>query len=209
MNESPAVYFSAVQATTGWDRVLGAFASFCRVRAGWRVLDIGCGPGGLARHLAALGCVTIGLDRDMQMAVLAAHSYGAKVPCLQADAQRLPSADEKFDLVTATNVVFLLDRPQDGLAEMARVVRRGGRLAMLNPSEHLSSGSAAALANERGLTGIERTSLLGWARAAEERQRFSESQTRRMIELAGCQVLDMGMRMGPGFARLTLAERTR
>lgn len=209
MNGSPAAYFSAVQVTTGWDRVLQSFARFCRVQAGWRVLDVGCGPGGLARHLAALGCVPIGLDRDMQMAVLAAHPNRAKLPCLRGDAQRLPFTAERFDLVTATNVIFLMDHPQEGLAQMARVVRRGGRLAMLNPSEHLSTGSAAALADERGLTGIERTSLLRWARAAEERQRFSETQIRRMLELAGCQVIETGTRMGPGFARLTLAERTR
>jgi len=208
VNGSPAKYFSAVQATAGWDRVLESFAGFCRVQSGWRVLDVGCGPGGLARHLAAQGCVPIGLDRDMQMALLAARSNLAKYACLQADAHRLPFAAERFDLVTATNVVFLLDRPQDGLAELARVVRPGGRLAMLNPSEHLSTGAATALADERGLTGIERTSLLGWAHAAEERERFSESQTRRMIEFAGCQIIETGTRMGPGFARLTLAERT-
>ncbi len=209
MNGSPAQYFSAVQATAGWDRVLESFAGFCRVQAGWRVLDVGCGPGGLARHLAALGCVPIGLDRDMQMALLAARSNRAKHPCLQADAHRLPFAAGRFDLVTATNVVFLLDRPQDGMAELVRVVRQGGRLAMLNPSEHLSARSAAALADERGLTGVERTSLLRWAGAAEERERFSESQTRRMVEFAGCQIIETGIRMGPGFARLTLAERTR
>ena len=209
MNGSPAEYFSAVQATAGWDRMLESFAGFCRVQAGWRVLDVGCGPGGLARHLAALGCVPIGLDRDMQMALLASRSIRAKHACLQADAHRLPFAAERFDLVTATNVVFLLDRPQDGLAEFARVVRQGGRLAMLNPSEHLSARSAAVLADERGLTGVERTSLLGWARIAEERERFSESDTRRMIEFAGCQIIETGIRMGPGFARLTLAERTR
>jgi ubiquinone/menaquinone biosynthesis C-methylase UbiE len=208
VNGSPAEYFSTVQATAGWDRVLESFAGFCRVQAGWRVLDVGCGPGGLARHLAALGCVPIGLDRDMQMALLASRSIRAKHACLQADAHRLPFAAERFDLVTATNVVFLLDRPQDGLAEFARVVRQGGRLAMLNPSEHLSARSAAVLADERGLTGVERTSLLGWARIAEERERFSESDTRRMIEFAGCQIIETGMRMGPGFARLTLAERT-
>jgi ubiquinone/menaquinone biosynthesis C-methylase UbiE len=208
VNGSPAEYFSAVQATAGWDRMLESFAGFCRVQAGWRVLDVGCGPGGLARHLAALGCVPIGLDRDMQMALLASRSIRAKHACLQADAHRLPFAAERFDLVTATNVVFLLDRPQDGLAEFARVVRQGGRLAMLNPSEHLSARSAAVLADERGLTGVERTSLLGWARIAEERERFSESDTRRMIEFAGCQIIETGMRMGPGFARLTLAERT-
>jgi len=95
------------------------------------------------------------------------------------------------------------------MAELVRVVRQGGRLAMLNPSEHLSARSAAALADERGLTGVERTSLLRWAGAAEERERFSESQTRRMIEFAGCQIIETGIRMGPGFARLTLAERTR
>ncbi len=92
---------------------------------------------------------------------------------------------------------------------MARVVRRGGRLAMLNPSELLSTSSAEALADERALKGVERTSLLRWARIAEERQRFTEAETRDMLELAGCRVLETGSRMGRGFARLTLAERTR
>jgi ubiquinone/menaquinone biosynthesis C-methylase UbiE len=208
VNGSPAQYFTAVQATAGWDRVLASFAGFCRALPGWRVLDIGCGPGGLARHFEALGCIPIGVDRDRQMALLAARSSQSTFS-LQGDAERLPLASERFDIVTATNVVFLLDRPQEGVAEMARVVRRGGRLAMLNPSELLSTGSAEALVNERSLTGMERTSLLRWARTAEEWHRFSESQTRDMLELVGCRVVETGTRVGPGFARLTLAERTR
>lgn len=207
MSEEPSVYFAAVQATTGWDRVLETFADFCRVEAGWRVLDVGCGPGGLARHLEARACRTVGLDRDHPMAVLAAAAAGNRFRSTRGDAQHLPFAGQGFDLVTATNVIFLIDEPQAGVAEMARVVRRGGRLAMLNPSERMSTDAATRLADERGLTGIERTSLLGWARAAEERRRFSEEETRRLIEGAGCRILRQTTRIGAGLARLTLAER--
>jgi len=207
VSTQPSVYFAAVQATTGWGRVLETFAEFCRVEAGRRVLDVGCGPGGLARHFAARACRTVGLDRDHSMVVLAAAAGGNGFRSTRGDAQHLPFAGQSFDLVTATNVIFLIDEPQAGVAEMARVVRRGGRLAMLNPSERMSTDAAARLADERGLTGIERTSLLGWARAAEERHRFSEEETGRLIEGAGCRILHQTTRIGTGLARLTLAER--
>jgi ubiquinone/menaquinone biosynthesis C-methylase UbiE len=207
VSESPSVYFAAVQATAGWNRVLETFAEFCRVEPGCRVLDVGCGPGGLASHFSARSCRTVGLDRDHSMAVLAAAAGGNGFRGTRGDAQHLPFTGQGFDLVTATNVIFLIDQPQAGVAEMARVVRRGGRLAMLNPSERMSTDAAARLADEHGLTGIERTSLLGWAHAAEDRQRFSEEETRRLIEGAGCRIIQQITRIGAGLARLTLAER--
>ncbi len=207
MSESPAAYFAAVQASSGWDRVLASFAEFCRVEQGWRVLDVGCGPGGLARHFHARACRVTGLDRDRQMALLALGSDRGQGSAAQGDARRLPYSEHAFDLVTATNVLFLVDEPQAALAEMVRVAKRGGRVAMINPSERMSHEAAAHLADERGLTGIERRSLLGWARTAEERRRFTEAETRRMCADAGCRILEMTTRMGPGLARMTLAER--
>jgi ubiquinone/menaquinone biosynthesis C-methylase UbiE len=207
MNESPAAYFAAVQASRGWDRVLASFAEFCRVERSWRVLDVGCGPGGLAQHLRGRGCRVAELDRDMQMAKMALAGGGAESRVAQGDAGHLPYGGESFDLVTATNVLFLVDEPRAGLTEMVRVAKLGGRVAMINPSERMSQAAAAQLADERGLTGIERTSLLRWAQTAEERRRFSEDDTRRMCGDAGCRIVEMTTRMGPGLARLTLAER--
>ncbi len=207
MSESPAAYFAAVQASPGWDRVLAAFAEFCRVEPGWRALDVGCGPGGLGHHLHALGCQVIGLDRDWQMVSLAQSGERDHAGAAQGDARRLPYSMEAFDLVTATNVLFLVDEPQAGLSEMVRVAKHGGRVAMINPSERMSLEAATRLADERRLTGIERTSLLGWAQTAEARRRFTEADTRRMCADAGCRILEMTTRIGPGLARMILAER--
>jgi ubiquinone/menaquinone biosynthesis C-methylase UbiE len=209
MSESPAAYFAAVQASGGWDRVLASFAEFCRVEQGWQALDVGCGPGGLARHLHVRGCRVTGLDRDIQMVRMALTGTGERGGATQGDAGRLPYREQTFDLVTASNVLFLVDEPLVALTEMVRVAKRGGRVAMINPSERMSQEAAARLADERGLTGIERTSLLRWAQTAGQRRRFTEEETRRMCAEAGCRILEMASRIGPRLARMTLAQRVR
>lgn len=111
-------------------------------RAGcpWRVLDVCAGTGDLslafARRLSQVGGGrVVALDYSHAMlARIASKSRAARVePPLpvEADALRLPLADEGFDLATvAFGLRNLVDRPA-GLREMARVVRPGGVVAVL------------------------------------------------------------------------------
>jgi demethylmenaquinone methyltransferase/2-methoxy-6-polyprenyl-1,4-benzoquinol methylase len=95
------------------------------------VLDMACGTGDLCRELAAAGYRSIGLDFSFGM--LAASK--TRAPLVQADVLAMPVGDGVADGVTcgfALRNVVDLDRL---FAEMARVIRPGGRLAILEVAE--------------------------------------------------------------------------
>ncbi len=194
--------FYEIQTNTPWGRTLTDFASFCRPRPASVILDVGCGPGLLPSIFANQGHIACGVDADPYL--LSAHLSPNLV---QADAAHLPFPPAIFDLVTATNLLFLLDAPMQALIEWKRLLCPGGQIALLNPSERLSVESATRLANERKLEGAARTSLLDWARNAEQHVRWTEDETRLLLARAGLELVETCLRVGPGFARLVRAEQ--
>ena len=60
-------YFTQVQATSGWDRILASFARFLGLSTAAHVLDVGCGPGSLVRKLAREAAFAYGCDADREM----------------------------------------------------------------------------------------------------------------------------------------------
>lgn len=96
-----------------------------------RVLDLGCGPGLLTRHLAALGLSTIGVDVSPEM-LLMAHSHNPGMEFIEASVTELPVADGHAGGVFCWYVMHHV--PEDALdqmfAQIARVLRPGGRLML-------------------------------------------------------------------------------
>ncbi|MEK6606252.1 MAG: class I SAM-dependent methyltransferase [Myxococcota bacterium] len=96
------------------------------VRAGGRVLEIGCGTGlileRLVRHGRAIG---VDLSRGM---LLRAHARGLTV--VQASATALPFRDGAFDTACSFKVLAHVERIRDATAEVARVLRSGGHAAL-------------------------------------------------------------------------------
>jgi SAM-dependent methyltransferase len=96
-----------------------------------RVLEVGCGSAPCARWLTTQGARVVGLDLSAAMlrhAVQAARETGLPVPLVQADAGRLPFADNSFDLACSAfgAVPFVADSAAV-MREVARVLRPGGR----------------------------------------------------------------------------------
>ncbi|MER3400367.1 MAG: class I SAM-dependent methyltransferase [Thermoflexus sp.] len=100
------------------------------VLEGPRVLEIGHGPGHLLRAMARAGWHPVGLDRSAAMGRRARRRAGPSVPLVRGEAQRLPFRDRGFDTVVATfPAPFILEA--DTWAEVARVLRPGGRFVVL------------------------------------------------------------------------------
>jgi demethylmenaquinone methyltransferase/2-methoxy-6-polyprenyl-1,4-benzoquinol methylase len=99
--------------------------------AGSRVFDLACGTGDICRELAAAGHHAVGFDFSRGM-LLAAKT---DAPLVEADILRLPVRDASADGASCgfalRNVVSL----QGLFAELARVVRDGGRIALLETAE--------------------------------------------------------------------------
>ena len=108
-----------------------------------RVLEIGPGPGELSERMQRqLQANVVAVDISERMVELA-RSRG--VDARLGDAQQLPFGDEEFDLVVAAWVLFHYADLDRGLAEIARVLRPGGRLlAVTNSEEHLGEVRAHA-----------------------------------------------------------------
>jgi ubiquinone/menaquinone biosynthesis C-methylase UbiE len=157
-------YFTQVQATSGWDRVLAAFARFIAPARTAQVLDVGCGPGALVRRLAREVAFVTGCDADQgmieQAQKLAAEGNVRNVEFRVGALPNLPYAPDRFEAVTATNVIFLQLDPQAAVCEMARVCRPNGIVAMLNPSPQMSVATATAHADQHGLTDLNRVSFI-------------------------------------------------
>lgn len=100
------------------------------------VLEVGPGPGELSERIAReLGAEVVAIDISPRMVELTKERG---IDALLGDVQALPFEDEQFDLVVAAWVLF---HPADltaALAEIARVLRSGGRLvAATNGDRHL------------------------------------------------------------------------
>jgi ubiquinone/menaquinone biosynthesis C-methylase UbiE len=202
-------YFTRVQASEGWARVLESFVRFVNPRPGHRALDVGCGPGALVRRLAELGCQATGVDADPAM-VSRARELSNGLPNVEFRAGNvlaIPFAAGEIDLVTATNVIFLLTAPLAGLKEMARVCGSGGVVAMLNPSPRLSRAAAAAHAQAMGLTDFDAFSLASWGSAAEAHHRFSAGDVRALFANSGLPSPEITEKIGPGLALFAKAQK--
>ena len=98
-------------------------------RPGQRYLDVGCGTGAAAVHLATTYRLDVtGVDADpAQIRLARSESAGlADIRFLTGDATRLPFPDGEFDIVATNKVTHHVPRWEDALAEMRRVLAPGG-----------------------------------------------------------------------------------
>jgi SAM-dependent methyltransferase len=99
------------------------------------VLDVGCGPGNFTRAFAeeVPGGLVVGLDASGPMLVRAVEeTAAANVEYVRGDASDLPFKDASFDAVCCFAALYLIDDPVGAIDEMVRVLKPGGRLALLS-----------------------------------------------------------------------------
>jgi SAM-dependent methyltransferase len=102
-----------------------------------RILEVGCGTGGLLVAAGRAGRAIEGVDIALRWLVVARRrleDHGLDVGLFGACAERLPWTDGTFDAVVADSVLEHLDDPEAALKEWRRVVRPGGRLVVWSPN---------------------------------------------------------------------------
>jgi demethylmenaquinone methyltransferase/2-methoxy-6-polyprenyl-1,4-benzoquinol methylase len=106
-------------------------------RRGERVLDVATGTGLVAFALARRGCEVVGLDQSEAMLVGARRrlsesaALAERVSFVRGEAERLPFGNAEFDALTFTYLLRYVDDREATVRELARVVRPGGAIGMV------------------------------------------------------------------------------
>jgi demethylmenaquinone methyltransferase/2-methoxy-6-polyprenyl-1,4-benzoquinol methylase len=100
-------------------------------RDGGRVLDVATGTGLVAEALLTRGFGVTGVDQSPGMLAAARGRFAGRVELVEASADALPFAAGSFDHLTFTYLLRYVDDPGATLAELTRVVRPGGTVAMV------------------------------------------------------------------------------
>ena len=102
------------------------------LRPGLELLDIGCGTGALLHEVQTTepSVDVVGVDLSAEMLGVARDRLRLGTPLLRADVGRLPLAAATFDVVVSSSSFHYWEPPERGLAEIARVLRPGGRLVL-------------------------------------------------------------------------------
>ena len=97
-----------------------------------RVLDVATGTGMVAQALHdRYGCTIVGLDQSADMLAIARARSGVYDSIVEGRAETLPFPDASFDHLTFTYLLRYVDDPAATMSELARVVKPGGRIGMV------------------------------------------------------------------------------
>jgi ubiquinone/menaquinone biosynthesis C-methylase UbiE len=134
-DESVARRIESLYLTRDAERRRGLVREALQTAPGYRVIDIGCGPGFYCLELAAevrAGGAVVGIDSSAPMLALAARRCEAheNVSFREADLLSLPVEEASFDRALCVQVLEYIEDATAALTEMLRVLRPGGRVVI-------------------------------------------------------------------------------
>jgi SAM-dependent methyltransferase len=164
------------------------FIARLALEPGTRLLDVACGSGNLSLPAARAGALVSGVDiapNLLEQARARAASEGLTIRFDEGDAESLPYGDAAFDVVVSMFGAMFAPRPELVAAELVRVCRPGGRLAMANWTPEGFIGQMFKLTGRHVAPPANMPSPLKWGDEETVRERLREGVadlqlTRRM-----------------------------
>lgn len=170
-------------------------ADLARVQSGEQVLDVGCGTGTLvievARRVGHLGCIA-GIDPSQEQ-ISYAHAKavrrGVPIDFQVGVIEQLPFPNQTFDVVFSTLMMHHLPAPlkRQGLAEIARVLKPGGRLVIAD-FKHRSDRAGQTARFHAGGSRMHDLAILV-SDAGFERVETEEMQPQRFSTFPGASIV--------------------
>ncbi|MHA7648562.1 class I SAM-dependent methyltransferase [Mycobacterium sp. ML4] len=159
----PTSFYLASGVTTQAEERRAATA--LRLRSATRLLDVACGPGNFTAPLAhqlSTGSLAVGFDISEPMLTRAVQDNSGPRTCyVRGDARDLPFDDETFDAVCCFGALYLMPEPFGVAREMIRVLRPGGRIAILTSyAGHVVNLALHTTARLIGLTMFDRDAFV-------------------------------------------------
>jgi SAM-dependent methyltransferase len=171
--------YDRMKQASRWMWGLGeALAAAVDIQPGMDVLDVAAGNGNFAIAAAQRGARVTASDLTPKMIELGrarTEAEGLQIDWEEADAEELPFATDRFDVVASVFGAMFASRPDRVAAELFRVVKPGGLVAMANYSKAGFLGSFSELLVKFSLAppgGIEFPSPFAWGDPEEVRRRF-------------------------------------
>ncbi|MDI7267662.1 MAG: class I SAM-dependent methyltransferase [Myxococcota bacterium] len=177
-----------------YERIADAVAS--RLSPRGAVLDVGCGSGrtvaALARRLPAARFEGVDLSETM-LALARRNAAGLpNVRFRRADAMRLPHADASFDAAISVASIKHWPDQDRGIAEMARVVRSGGRVLVIEADRECTARAARRFVGLwRFAPGPLRPLAVAYFRRFVAAQGLDADTLRRRLESAGLRDIEV------------------
>ncbi|MBK7645346.1 MAG: class I SAM-dependent methyltransferase [Planctomycetes bacterium] len=172
----------------GYRHDADSFVARVPLAPGERVLDLACGTGNLALPAARAGADVVGIDLAPQLLEAArtrAAAEGLAIRFEEGNAEALGGADARFDTLLSMFGVMFAPRPERVAAELLRLVRPGGRIALAHwtPASFVGDMLRAHTARVPPPSGVP--SALAWGDDATVRERLAGARsvtlTRRSV----------------------------
>ncbi|MDI9897852.1 class I SAM-dependent methyltransferase [Rhodococcus sp. IEGM 1381] len=130
-----------------------------RLHGPQKVLDVASGPGNFTRFLSEQltgDGIAIGFDISEAMIARAVQdNRGPRAAYVRGDAARLPFSDGTFDAVCCYAALYLIPKPMTVLDELIRVLRPGGRIAIMTSCEPRPAPLGSVVGFGTGLAGVK------------------------------------------------------
>jgi ubiquinone/menaquinone biosynthesis C-methylase UbiE len=126
--------------------------------------DVGAGTGFVTEALLAVGLQVLAVDESPAMLDEMRRTFGDRVEYLLADAEHLPLPDAQVDYVFANMYLHHVESPPSAIREMARILRPGGRLVIIDLDTHQFEFLRTEQ-HDRWL-GFDRSDVASWLGAA-------------------------------------------